>query len=444
MRKRIFKNMFTLASIMLLISAIGTFIIYYHFMTKQIETQMAQEGECIVNAIEMFEAEADVYAYMDKFSDEKQLRLTLIMPSGSVIYDNMNSTGLMENHGARPEVMDAQKYGTGQSVRVSDTFGRRNFYYAIRMDDGNVIRLAYTTNITFQMMLSVVPFVLVCVIGCLVIGMMVAGNMTEKIIKPINNIDLENPKKKFVYDELKPLLARINKQNDERSKNEKMRQEFSANVSHELKTPLTSISGYAELLKDGIVSQEDVPKFGEKIFKEAARMIHLVNDIINLSKLDEHRVGIEKESVDLLKIALDVTERLEIVAQKHKVSLQVKGQEVHVMAVGQMVDELIYNLCENAIKYNRSGGRVTVWVSSEGEYGRIEVSDTGIGIPKKYQDRVFERFFRVDKSHSRQTGGTGLGLAIVKHIVEYHGGEIHLSSKMGEGTKIVVLLKQSE
>ena len=219
-----------------------------------------------------------------------------------------------------------------------------------------------------------------------------------------------------------------------------MRQEFSANVSHELKTPLTSISGYAELLKDGIAAKEDVPKFAEKIYKEAGRMINLVNDIIKISKLDEHRIGIEKESVDLLKVALDVAERLEMVAENNRVKVNVGGYPVTVPAVSQMIDELIYNLCENAIKYNRPGGRVDVSITAANNRARIEVSDTGIGIPDQYKDRVFVRFFRVDKSHSRQTGGTGLGLAIVKHIVEYHHGEIQLSSKLSEGTKIVVLL----
>ena len=219
-----------------------------------------------------------------------------------------------------------------------------------------------------------------------------------------------------------------------------MRQEFSANVSHELKTPLTSISGYAELLESGLVQGDDVMNFAQKIHKEATRMSNLVNDIIRISKLDEHRVGIEKESVDLLKVVLDVKDRLELVAQKQKVTVRVSGKQVIVTAVDQFIDEMVYNLCENAIKYNKTGGFVYINVGMENGRARLEISDTGIGIPKDCQDRVFERFFRVDKSHSRQTGGTGLGLAIVKHVVEYHNGSISLSSTPNQGTTIVVTL----
>ena len=211
-------------------------------------------------------------------------------------------------------------------------------------------------------------------------------------------------------------------------------------MSHELKTPLTSISGYAELLESGLVQGDDVMNFAQKIHKEATRMSHLVNDIIKISKLDEHRVGIEKESVDLLKVVLDVKDRLELVAEKQKVTVRVSGQQVIVTAVEQLIDEMVYNLCENAIKYNKSGGFVYINVGMENGRARLEVSDTGIGIPKDCQDRVFERFFRVDKSHSRQTGGTGLGLAIVKHVVEYHNGSISLSSTPNKGTTIVVTL----
>ncbi|MDY3747450.1 MAG: ATP-binding protein [Lachnospiraceae bacterium] len=440
MKKRIFKSMVLLASIVLVISTCGSLLIYYQFMTRQIESQIAQEGMCIAGAVNIIADEDNVLAYMRTYDTEKPMRLTLIQSDGSVVYDNFGDTAVMENHLARPEVIDAIEKGTGHCARFSDTIGKRNYYYAVRLDNGNILRLSYTTNSILLLGISVLPLFAVCFIICLVVGFIMADRMTRNIIKPINNIDLQHPKKNFVYKELRPLLIRINRQNDERNKNEKMRQEFSANVSHELKTPLTSISGYAELLKDGIAAKEDVPKFAEKIYKEAGRMINLVNDIIKISKLDEHRIGIEKESVDLLKVALDVAERLEMVAENNRVKVNVGGYPVTVPAVSQMIDELIYNLCENAIKYNRPGGRVDVSITEANNKARIEVSDTGIGIPDQYKDRVFERFFRVDKSHSRQTGGTGLGLAIVKHIVEYHHGEIQLSSKLSEGTKIVVLL----
>lgn len=264
--------------------------------------------------------------------------------------------------------------------------------------------------------------------------------MTKKIVRPIQKIDLKHPEKGCVYEEMQPLLMRIAGQKKLRQKNEKLRQEFSSNVSHELKTPLTSISGYAELLKDGLVPPEDIPVFSEKIYNESNHMIRLINDIIKLSKLDERRLEIEKENIDLYETAVAVTDRLEMTARKNKVSLEVLGGHVTVPAIAQMAEELIYNLCENAIKYNKPQGKVTITVSEKKGRGCIEVADTGIGIPAKYYDRVFERFFRVDKSHSRQIGGTGLGLAIVKHIVEYHDGDISVRSKEGEGTVFTVII----
>lgn len=275
---------------------------------------------------------------------------------------------------------------------------------------------------------------------CFGAAMAAASKMTKKIVRPIQKIDLSHPEKGCVYEEIQPMMTRIMRQKKLRQKNEKLRQEFSSNVSHELKTPLTSISGYAELLKNGLVPPEDIPEFSEKIYKEANHMISLINDIIKLSRLDERRIDIEKESVDLFETARSVADRLDVQAKRAKVTVTVKGGHVYVQAIGQMVEELIYNLCENAIKYNKAGGYVTVTVGRHGGRGCISVADTGIGIPEKYYDRVFERFFRADKSHSKQIGGTGLGLAIVKHIVEYHDGDISVTSTEGEGTVFTAII----
>lgn len=276
----------------------------------------------------------------------------------------------------------------------------------------------------------------VCFLG----AMTASSKMTKKIVQPIQKIDLSHPEKGCVYEEMQPIMTRIVRQKKLRQKNEKLRQEFSSNVSHELKTPLTSISGYAELLKNGLVPTEDIPEFSEKIYNESNHMIRLINDIIKLSKLDERRIDIEKESVDLYELAESVVGRLEIQAKKNRIKVEVEGEHIRVQAISQMMDELIYNLCENAIKYNKVGGKVTVIISEKKGHGCICVSDTGIGIPEKYYERVFERFFRADKSHSRQIGGTGLGLAIVKHIVEYHDGDISVTSKVGEGTVFTVTI----
>jgi len=268
------------------------------------------------------------------------------------------------------------------------------------------------------MVREALAFLIIIYLSAMIITLLLAIKVTNHITSPIENSE----------------------QSKERQKNEKMRREFSANVSHELKTPLTSISGYAELMKNGMVQPEDVPAFAEKIYKEAVRLMKLINDTIRISGLDERKVGIEKEQVDLMQIALDIKERLEILPDNNKVTIEICGQPVKVLAVRQMIDELFYNLCENAMKYNKTGGSVKITIGEASGKARIEIVDTGIGIPRKHQDRVFERFYSVDKSHSRQIGGTGLGLAIVKHVVEYHDGEIILSSEEGKGTKIVVLL----
>jgi len=262
------------------------------------------------------------------------------------------------------------------------------------------------------------PFLIIIYLAAMIIAFLLANRMIKNTHPPIES----------------------SRQVEERQKSEKMRREFSANVSHELKTPLTSISGYAELMKNEMVKPEDVPVFSEKIHKEAVRLMRLINDTIKISGLDERKVGIEKEQIDLMQAALEIKERLEVLAEHHKVTIEVSGQPIKILAVRQMIDELIYNLCENAMKYNKAGGKVRITIGETSGKARIEIADNGIGIPKKYHDRVFERFYSVDKSHSRQNGGSGLGLAIVKHVVEYHDGEIILASEEGKGTKIVVLL----
>jgi len=262
------------------------------------------------------------------------------------------------------------------------------------------------------------PFLIIIYLAAMIIAFLLANRMIKNTHPPVES----------------------SRQVEERQKSEKMRREFSANVSHELKTPLTSISGYAELMKNEMVKPEDVPVFAEKIHKEAVRLMRLINDTIKISGLDERKVGIEKEQIDLMQAALEIKERLEVLAEHHKVTIEVSGQPIKILAVRQMIDELIYNLCENAMKYNKAGGKVRITIGETSGKARIEIADNGIGIPKKYHDRVFERFYSVDKSHSRQNGGSGLGLAIVKHVVEYHDGEIILASEEGKGTKIVVLL----
>ena len=439
MRKKIFKNMMLMTAITLLVAAVGILFGSYRFFSNQFEQQVDREGKIISDALnEMNEQQR--MDFLNSFSTDEPLRITLIEKDGTVLFDNMYSSNTLENHLQRPEVQKALQNQIGKDIRFSQTYGGYTYYFAVMLKQGQILRVAFITSDIVKLFANIIPIVCVCLVVSLIVGFLLARRMTQKIIKPINNMDFQKPTMNGTYEELRPLVQRIKRQNEERSKNEKMRQEFSANVSHELKTPLTSISGYAELLESGLVQGDDVMNFAQKIHKEATRMSNLVNDIIKISKLDEHRVGIEKESVDLLKVVLDVKDRLELVAEKQKVTVRVSGQQVIVTAVEQLIDEMVYNLCENAIKYNKTGGTVYINVGMESGRARLEISDTGIGIPKDCQDRVFERFFRVDKSHSRQTGGTGLGLAIVKHVVEYHNVSISLSSTPNQGTTIVVTL----
>ena len=268
---------------------------------------------------------------------------------------------------------------------------------------------------------------------------LLASWQTRRLIKPINELDIEHPLDNMIYDELTPLLTAMDRSNREKEEVSNMRKEFSANVSHELKTPLTSISGYAEIMKNGLVRPEDIPKFSERIYKEARRLITLIEDIIKLSKLDEESVELEKEDVELYGLCREIVSRLTPQANLRNVQVTVQGEQVVYRGIRQILDEMIYNICENAIKYNKEGGRVIVWCGKTLNGITISVADDGIGIPEEHLDRIFERFYRVDKSHSKERGGTGLGLSIVKHGAILHGAKVQVESTIGEGTRIELL-----
>ena len=440
MKKRIFKNMCFLAGGICILAYTILFFLFNYVYGHQTEKYVQNEAVFLANALDSISLHSEEMDYIESLKNIGRTRITWIDQDGSVIYDNMEDWSHMDNHKNRPEVQEAYEKGASSVVRTSSTLDERSYYYAVLLSDHTVLRMSMTTDSVYALYISMLPVLILILLIFMGIVLILAHRITEAIVRPINDLDLVTPENSCPYEELEPLLARIRRQNEERQKNEKMRREFSANVSHELKTPLTSISGYAELMKDGMVQPGDVPVFAEKIYKEAARLIGLVNDIIKISRLDERKVGVEKEPVDLYQMAEDVCLRLEPVAAKYDVSLDFSGKPVTVQGVPQMIDELFYNLCENAVKYNHPGGKVHVSIDKFMDRARIIVKDTGIGIPKEHLERVFERFYRVDKSHSRQTGGTGLGLAIVKHVVEYHDGKISLESEEGKGTKITVLL----
>lgn len=438
MQKRIFKNMALLSGSIIIAVLLIIGLAFYHFFYVTRESEVKNEAGYIAAALDDMEPE-EYILYMEHVGSLSGMRITLIDVQGQVIYDNESDPSVMGNHGDRPEVKEAYEQGYSSDIRLSETLDVQTFYYAIRLKDGQVVRVSCSTSSIFMMLLQAIPVVLAVFLLMLAIALSMAGKMTASIVEPVNNIDLQNPETDFIYGELNPLLIRIKDYNAEVCKNEQMRKEFSANVSHELKTPLTSISGYAELMKNGLVKPEDIREFADKIYIESGRMITLVEDIIKLSHLDEKRVAIEKENCNLMELARPLEGRLAPLARKYKVRFSVEGEPVWIQAVPVMMEEVMYNLATNAIKYNHPGGYATLRIGYQGERTMIQMEDNGIGISEEHQKRIFERFYRVDKSRSKQSGGTGLGLAIVKHVAEYHNGTISVESQEGRGTVITVL-----
>ncbi len=391
-------------------------------------------------------------------------RVTLINPDGSVLYDSEEPAEEMENHANRPEVADAIEAGSGSSERSSSTLGEIMLYEAVRLDNGTVVRLAQEQDGILAILASMaLPIVLLAVV-LLLVSFVAARRLASSIIAPLLEVDLDHPKRNSedVYSEMEPMLNRIESQRQELKRqmrvladNDRMRREFTANITHELKTPLTTISGYAELIAGGMVADEaDLRDFGSRIHREAGRLTSLVNDILTLSNLDEaERTDSENsadvlgstEPVDVSRMLESISQRLEQVAKKADVTILLETKPAMVVGVPRLLDELAYNLASNAIRYNLPGGSVTLSCGiDEGGHPYIQVIDTGIGIAPEEQDKVFERFYRVDKSRSKVRGGTGLGLAIVKHAAVYHGASIDLASELGMGTCITVTFPVQE
>ena len=389
-----------------------TTLLVYRQTVDVMEKEVRQEAGYIQAAIEI-----SGQSYLTELdAADKDTRITLIMEQGEVLYDSDQAYEAdLENHAGRPEVKEALQDGTGSNVRRSDTLNEEMYYYAVQLSDGSILRVSKTMDTAFRTAVEVLPGMGVIGACMLALAALLSRWQVRRLIRPINELDLNIPLENEMYEELTPLLKRIDEQNKQKDAIANMRKEFSANVSHELKTPLTSISGYAEIMKNGLVRPEDMKGFAERIYNEASRLITLVEDIIKLSKLDEGEIEIEKEDVDLYDLTREIVSRLAPQAEKRAVHVEVTGENVICHGVRQILDEMIYNICENAIKYNRRGGSVSVWVGATLKGKKIIVTDTGIGIPEDQQERIFERFYRVDKSHSKETGGTGLGLSIVKH-----------------------------
>lgn len=435
MRNKIQKSMLVVICVTLL-SACAIWMAMFYFKTlDDMKEELKQETIYIQTAMEGYGG-----SYL-KEMDAAQVhtRITLIDGAGKVIYDSREDEYTLQNHAEREEVKSALQTGKGEALRSSETVRKLTYYYAVLLEDGTVLRTSKTLDNLLPAMFSAIPFMAAVALVMIVLAYFLAKWQTKRLIQPINELDLENPMENQVYEELTPLLMKMENQRQAKDQIAKMRKEFSANVSHELKTPLTSISGYAEIMKSGIAKPEDMTRFSEKIYKEASRLIVLIEDIIKLSKLDEQDVVLEKEEVDLYDLCLETCNRLSFQADKKNVRLELTGEKVSYFGVRQILDEMIYNICENAIKYNVDGGSVKIWVGNTLQGPKVMVEDTGIGIPEDQQERIFERFYRVDKSHSKETGGTGLGLSIVKHGAIFHNAEIRVESVLGKGTKMEIL-----
>ncbi len=375
------------------------------------------------------------------YDNSENERKTFISPGGEVLYDNDADALNMENHLSRPEVNLARETGTGSASRSSDTVGKRVFYYAVRLNDGSVLRSEKPLVAIYDILLAMIPASMLLLLIVMIITGFVSSTITRSIMQPIYKIDINNIDENGIYPELLPYFRRIKAEKEEKAKTDMIRREFSANVSHELKTPLTSISGYAQMINNGMARPEDTAMFGLKIEKEAERLLLLIDDIIRLSKLDETTGVYEPEEIRLDELAADALKHLEPQIERRELKVEQKGGECVTSGSKTLVSEMIYNLIDNAIKYNKEGGSIEVFTGETPDGAVFSVRDTGIGIAGEDIDRIFERFYRVDKSHSKTIGGTGLGLSIVKHIAMVHDAEIDISSTPGEGTAVSVTFR---
>lgn len=549
MTSKIFRSIILVAGSILTASFLLVFGVMYSYLTLQLQEELRSEAIYVAKAVELSGVD-----YLKELKEEN--RITLVSNDGTVLYDSEVNIDSMENHANRKEIKEAIETGEGDDERYSDTLSEKTMYHAVRLENGDILRIAQRQETVFNLLLSFVHPLLYILAFMFLLGAFLARQVSRKITEPMNSLDLEHPEKNQSYDEIAPLLTKIYRQKSmikeqleeekkkqeefeiitenmeegflvidskmeilscnsstkklfgieeigkhqnvltlnrtekfqkviervlegrhqeteleleesqyqmianpvfqekgqgvagavlvfmditERMQGERLRREFTANVSHELKTPLTSISGFAEIIQNGIVKPEDVPKFAGNIFKESQRLISLVNDIIKLSQLDEGIMPYEPEFLSLKEIAKEVVARLQEPAKKKSVHLEVEGTDEKIKGVRPVLEEIVYNLCDNGIKYNKENGSVKISIERKPEGVTLSVIDTGIGIPVSSQNRIFERFYRVDKSHSKEIGGTGLGLSIVKHGAAYLGATIKLESIVDVGTSITLL-----
>ena len=547
MTKKIFKSTVLVSAMILILGSALVMGILYRYFGKQLDGELEKEASYLAYGVEQSGVN-----YLEHLK-QKDARITYIDASGNVLYDSQADISSMENHSDRKEFEEAVQKGHGYAERMSSTLSEKTVYYARKLTDGTVLRVAAVHSSILALMLQLLPSVIGVAIVMLILAGIAAARISAKIVKPINTLDLDHPEDNQIYEEVGPLLSRIHKQNyqiqmqletarrnqeefqiitenmqegllvidaytmilsgnssvwrmfqlrepktgdsvysldrnedfrkvvedvlkgqhgsamlqldgeyvqlianpvsrddrvvgavlllvneTEKVERENLRREFSANVSHELKTPLTSISGFAEIIQDGMVQGEDVQKFAGRIYREAQRLIQLVEDTIKISQLDEGENPYEWEKVDAYAVVKNVCGNLRDIAAKKNVHLFIDGEKLIFCTVKPILEEVIYNLCDNGIKYNREDGTVSIHLQELKDSVEIRVKDNGIGIPREDCSRVFERFYRVDKSHSKAIGGTGLGLSIVKHGVTFLGGTLKMLSEEGKGTEITM------
>ncbi len=432
MAKTIFRNTFLVGISVLILCALLFFGIQYTQVTQETCDELREQARYITEGLAL-----NGEAYLSRLGSGTHI--TWINADGTVRFD---SDGALPQAGQaeQPEVRDALAKGEGQANRNSESTGEDMIYLALRCEDGTVLRVGRQMSAVRYALITISPVMWVLVLVLLISGVLAFRGATQ-IVKPINELDLDNPNPR-IYPELAPLIQRIQEQKltiqEAVTQREQIRREFSANVSHELKTPLTSITGMAELMAQGVVAGEKTQEFAADILKESQRMIALVDDIMRISRLDEGAVAPEWEEVDLWELTEGVLQSLQSTAEKQQVTLSLTGEHLKVRGVWQLLNEMVNNLCDNAIKYNRPGGSVTVILAHTEEGPTLRVEDTGIGIPEAHQKRVFERFYRVDKSRSKAVGGTGLGLSIVKHGAQYMGATVSLESTPDVGTAVTL------
>ncbi len=440
MKNKINIRLVGIAILAIFATVLGITIIYYSLFQKQVRADLSVAAKLLkdTNFFESVSIDSDS---IDLSTDIDELRVTWIDKDGTVLYDNDTSAELLENHNDRPEIQEAFDHGEGEAVRKSDTMNKNTIYYAVLLDNGTVLRAATNVQSLRSVFLSAAPIIAFIVLLIIAICVALSYMLTKQLLSPIEAMarNLENMDYESPYKELDPLTEMLRSQHTDILAAAKARQDFTANVSHELKTPLTAISGYAELLEGGMAGEDEKKHFLHEIRKNSDRLLALINDIIKLSELDQKEHEPVLEEMDLYETAKECMEELTVNAKQRGIFISLEGEPCNIRGSRDLLKELIENLAQNSIRYNNPGGKVSVIVTQNDGRAVLTVRDNGIGIPASEQQRIFERFYRVDKSRSKASGGTGLGLAIVKHIVELHDAKIELDSAPGVGTTMTVL-----